>query len=165
MFIWKCVYFILLDHSSTECGDPELSLRIWGWREAEAEENSFITLPGKGGHSGLQPQKLRVLTWRSFIVMVHTLRTIHTMVYSKGRDQLMDFLLMSLWWSSWESASLILRSNLSGVYVLRGSIRVNFSHLKEFQYLYLKMVVWDIWSPCKMEILSAPHPAPPPEAA
>ena len=30
----------------------------------EVEKDSFITLPGKGGHSGLLPQKLYALTWR-----------------------------------------------------------------------------------------------------
>ena len=45
---------------------------------------------------GSSLKKVCVLTWRSFIVMVHTLHTVHTMVYSKGCDQLMDFLL-SLW--------------------------------------------------------------------
>ena len=30
----------------------------------EAEKNSFIALPGKGGHSGLMPLSLCVLPWR-----------------------------------------------------------------------------------------------------
>ena len=49
-----------------------------------------------GDTVGSSLKKVCVLTWRSFIVMVHTLHTVHTMVYSKGCDQLMDFLL-SLW--------------------------------------------------------------------
>ena len=40
----------------------------------EVEKNSFIALPGKGGHSRLRPQKLCALTWedlvKSFIAMV-----------------------------------------------------------------------------------------------
>ena len=30
----------------------------------EAEQKSFIALPGKGGHSGLMPAKLHVPPWR-----------------------------------------------------------------------------------------------------
>ena len=30
----------------------------------EVEKNSFIALPGKGGHSGLMPSKLCVPPWR-----------------------------------------------------------------------------------------------------
>ena len=29
----------------------------------EVEKDNFIALPGKGGHSGLMPSKLCVLTW------------------------------------------------------------------------------------------------------
>ena len=56
----------------------------------EAEKDSFITLPGKGGHSSLLPGKTMCPNLekivRSFIVIVQ-----------RGRDQLMDILLMS-WW-------------------------------------------------------------------
>ena len=57
----------------------------------EIEKDSFITLPGKGGHSGLLPQKKTLCPHletivRSFIVMVQ-----------RGCGQLVDFLLIS-WW-------------------------------------------------------------------
>ena len=41
-------------------GEANLGDRVLG----EVEKDSFITLPGKGGHSGLLPQKLHALTWR-----------------------------------------------------------------------------------------------------
>ena len=56
----------------------------------EVEKDSFITLPGKGGHSGLLPQKImcpnleRIV--RNFIIMVQ-----------RGCDQLLDILLTG-WW-------------------------------------------------------------------
>ena len=55
----------------------------------EVEKNSFIALPGNGGHSGLTPSKLcpnLELAVRSFTVMVQ-----------RGCDQLVDFLLIG-WW-------------------------------------------------------------------
>ena len=56
----------------------------------EVEKDSFITLPGKGGHSRLLPQKTMCpnleRTVRSFIVMVQ-----------RGCDRLVDILLMG-WW-------------------------------------------------------------------
>ena len=54
------------------CNNAESNLRdrVLG----EVEKNSFIALPGKGGHSGLMPSKLCVPTWeglvRSFIAKV-----------------------------------------------------------------------------------------------
>ena len=56
----------------------------------EGEKDSFITLPGKGGHSGLLTQKTmcphleRIV--RSFIAVVQ-----------RGHDQLVDILLKG-WW-------------------------------------------------------------------
>ena len=43
------------------CTSTELNLadRVCG----EVEKNSFIALPGKGGHSGLMPSKLCVPPW------------------------------------------------------------------------------------------------------
>ena len=35
---------------------------LGGWGGGEVEKNSFIALPGKGGHSGLMPSKLCVPT-------------------------------------------------------------------------------------------------------
>ena len=53
----------------------------------EVEKNSFIALPGKGGHRELRPSKLSPPPpWRSFIVMVQ-----------RRLDQFRDFLLMGGW--------------------------------------------------------------------
>ena len=41
-----------------------LVLSFFGWGGDEVEKNSFIGLPGKGGHSGLMPSKLCVPSWR-----------------------------------------------------------------------------------------------------
>ena len=71
---------------------------VWFWGFFfEVEKESFITLPGKGGHSGLLPWKStcphleRIV--RSFIVMVQ-----------RGCDQLVDILLRGWSWGKWESA-------------------------------------------------------------
>ena len=63
----------------------------------EVEKNSFIALPGKGGHSGLVPSKLchdLEAVVKSFIGMVQ-----------RGYDQLVDILLTGWWGGKWESAS------------------------------------------------------------
>ena len=67
------------------CTGAKLNLRdrILG----EVEKNSFIALPGKGGHNGIMPSKLLCPhlegVVRSFMVMVQ-----------RGRDQLVDILLI-----------------------------------------------------------------------
>ena len=89
-----------------ECCDAESSASLYTGADSnlgdrvlgEVEKDSFITLPGKGGHSGLLPRKTmrshleRIV--RSFIVMVQ-----------RGRDRLMDILLIGWWWGKWESAT------------------------------------------------------------
>ena len=59
---------------SHQLSDVESSASLYTGAEAslgdsvfgEVEKDSFITLPGKGGHSGLLPQKLCALTWRGW---------------------------------------------------------------------------------------------------
>ena len=91
----------------------------------EVENESFITLPGKGGYSGLLPRKTMCPHLgeivRSFIVMVQ-----------RGRDQLTDIILMGWRWGKQESASPTFRFRL--VWGLRAcgqrTIVINFSHLE-----------------------------------
>ena len=59
------------ENSASLYTDAEWNLgdRVLG----EVEKNSFIALPGKGGHSGLMPSRLCVPTWEdlmSFIAIV-----------------------------------------------------------------------------------------------
>ena len=81
----------------------------------EVEVGSFISLPGKGGHSGLMSSKLLCANLqkivRSLIVTVQ-----------RGHDQLMAILLMGWWWGKQESTSSTFRSYWFGVYILVDSI-------------------------------------------
>ena len=52
------------------------------------EKDSFITLPDKGGHSGILPQKTMCLNLE---------RIVRSFMIQKGCDQLADILLMG-WW-------------------------------------------------------------------
>ena len=89
----------------------------------EPEKNSFIALPGKGGHSRLMPSQLCILTWRG------AERSCIAMVQRGGRGQLVDILLIGWWGGNRESASSTFWFLL--VWGLRacGQHAVNFSHL------------------------------------
>ena len=55
---------------------------------SEVEKDSFITLPDKGGHSGILPQKTMCLNLE---------RIVRSFMIQRGCDQLADILLMG-WW-------------------------------------------------------------------
>ena len=93
------------------------------------EKDNFVSLLGKGGHSGLMPSKPCVPTWgrdwESFIVIVQ-----RGSLHGHSSDG---------WVVRQVGISIInLRSNWSGVYLFVGSMPsliINFSHLREFQFL------------------------------
>ena len=63
--------------------------RVWG----EVEKNSFIALPGKGGHSRLMPSRLYVPHWRGLGGIINRF---------KKCDQIMDVLLIGWWGGDWK---------------------------------------------------------------
>ena len=48
------------EHSASLYTELNLRARVLG----KIEKDSFITLPGSGGHSGLMPSKPRIPTWK-----------------------------------------------------------------------------------------------------
>ena len=64
----------------------------------EVEKNSFIALPGKGGHSGLIP-------WKLCPAPGNDSEEFYSVQIAR-HDQLVDFPLIDWWWGNWESGSL-----------------------------------------------------------
>ena len=88
---------------------------------SEVERNSFIALPGKGGHSRLMPFRLCARPGEGN-------EKCYT-VQGAGRDQLVDILLIGWWWGNRESAPSTFW--FQPVWGLRacGQHTVNFFHL------------------------------------
>ena len=92
------------------------------------EKDNFVSLLGKGGHSGLMPSKPCVPTWgrewESFIIIVQ-----RGSLHGHSSDG---------WAVRQVGISINLRSSWSGVCLFVGSIPsliINLSHLREFQFL------------------------------
>lgn len=111
---WKCQESSHISMKPNLASVPQHQINSQRWVLGEVEKNSFIALQGQGAAAA---NALKT-------VSQHGGGSAFTVTVQRGRDQLVDTLLIGWWWHKWESASPPFWFHWSGVYRLVGSIQL-----------------------------------------